>query len=148
MQLRVSTATASVTLVKTAGAVKARHEEQSAETRPARPHHDYVLDAEPGRSYETVCADVVGVFHPAPDLPAVGEHIEPNQVLGYIEALKLRTPVASGVGGRLAGQVAEDGQAVDFGETLFVIDSGPAEPETEPAREQEAAAVEVEPPRI
>jgi hypothetical protein len=63
-------------------------------------------------------------------------------VLGDIEALKLRTPVRAGIAGRFVGQVVEDGQPVDFGETLFVIDAGTVEEHA--IQETE----ELEPPRI
>lgn len=153
MQMRVSTPHASITLVKarpqananrnTGAAQAAQPEpEHAGARRPLRALHEYVPDGEPGRAFDTVSAEVVGIFHVAPDLPALGEHVDADKVLGYIEALKLRTPVKAGIEGRLMGQVAEDGQPVDFGETLFVVDSGPAEPVPE---EQ---PVDPEPPRI
>jgi biotin carboxyl carrier protein len=144
MQLRLATPAASITLVKTGGNKAAGSEAFPAEVRHASPRvlHEYLPDGEPGRAFDTVNAEVVGIFHAAPDLPAPGENVEPERVLGYIEALKLRTPVRSGLAGRLGGQVAEDGQAVDFGETLFVVDSGASEPVVE------EPLVEIEPPRI
>jgi biotin carboxyl carrier protein len=143
MSLRVSTPDASVTLVKSAGGIRAISEDAVAERhRGAWPMHAYLPDGEPGRAYDTVNADVVGIFHAAPDAPAPGETIEADRVLGYIEALKVRTPVRSGISGRVVGQVAENGQAVDFGETLFVVDSGAPQPAVEQAQE------EIEPPRI
>jgi acetyl-CoA carboxylase biotin carboxyl carrier protein len=149
-QLRVSTPEASIVLVKSAraaGVVKVVQEGNIAERRHGSPWqlHDYLPDGEPGLAYVTVNADVVGVFHPVPDLPASGEAVAPDRVLGYIEALKLRTPVKSGVAGRLVGQVAEDGQAVDFGETLFVVDSGPEAAPAAPAEEPNGV---LEPPRV
>ena len=148
MQLRVTTAEGSVTLEK-AGAKSLTSDAEAAEPRRAFRSHDYLPDAEPGRAFTTIAADVVGIFHSAPDIPELGGAVVADQVLGYIEALKVRTPVKAGVEGRLVAQVAEDGQPVDFGETLFVIDTGPLESVT-----AEAAAVEpepelmTEPPRI
>ena len=146
MQLRVTTPEASVTMVK------ARSRDASVPVidlavesrRGARAPHDYVPDGEPGRAYDTIFAEVVGLFRAAPDLPAAGEQVDPDRILGFIEALKVRTPVKAGIRGRLVGQVAEDGQPVDFGETLFVVDSGPAET----APEEMPAEAEIEPPRI
>jgi acetyl-CoA carboxylase biotin carboxyl carrier protein len=145
MQLRMTTPGASVTMVKVQDAARSIAPISSPADRrsmPARMFHEYLADGEPGRAYDTVNADVVGIFHAAPDLPASGEHVELNQILGYVEALKLRTPVKSSLAGRLVGQVAEEGQAVDFGETLFVVDGGPIEPQAEEPVE------ELEPPRI
>jgi acetyl-CoA carboxylase biotin carboxyl carrier protein len=146
MQVRVATPEASVTMVK------ARLRDAMAPAaglhvelrRGSRPLHEYIPDGEPGRAFDTVTADVVGLFRAAPDLPVTGEEVAPDRILGYIEALKVRTPVRSGIQGRLVGQIAEDGQPVDFGETLFVVDSGPAQP----APEETPAEVEIEPPRI
>jgi acetyl-CoA carboxylase biotin carboxyl carrier protein len=143
MQLRVTVRGASFTLVKKGAPDRAGQHIEIIDRRHAgRLPHAMLTDGEPGRAYETVCADVVGVFHSAPDLPAPGDAIEADRVLGDIEALKLRTPVRAGFAGRFVGQVVEDGQPVDFGETLFVIDGGPAEVLAEPPVE------ELEPPRI
>jgi biotin carboxyl carrier protein len=147
MQIRVATPLATVTMVKarsqdaTMAPVADLHADSN---RGYRPLHEYIPDGEPGRAFDTVTADVVGLFRAAPDLPVAGEEVDPDRILGYIEALKVRTPVRSGIQGRLVGQVAEDGQPVDFGETLFVVDSGPVQA----APEEMPAEVEIEPPRI
>jgi biotin carboxyl carrier protein len=145
MQLRISTPHASVNLVKSGP-----HDVQvvvpsvSVDSRRVnRALHEYVPDGEPGRAFDTISAEVVGVFRAAPDLPAQGELVEADRVLGYIEALKVRTPVKAGLEGRLVGQIAEDGQPVDFGETLFVVDGGA--PEIAPVEE---TLDDIEPPRI
>lgn len=150
MQLRITTAAGSVTMVKAVDKIVIASEAADEPHRTTRAPHEYLPDGEPGRAYDTVTAEVVGVFHSALDLPAIGESVEPNRVLGYIEALKLRTPVKAGVAGRLAGQAAEEGQPVDFGETLFVIDSGPREvaPEETPPTETADGLVIAEPPRL
>ena len=148
MRLRVTTAEGSVTLEK-AGARAPSGDLEAAEPRRSQRSHDYLPDAEPGRAYSTVAADVVGIFHNAPDILELGAAVTPDHVLGYIEALKLRTPVKAGVDGRLVAQVAEDGQPVDFGETLFVIDTGPVEAApVEPAAPDIEPEVIAEPPRI
>lgn len=147
MRISVTTSEGAVTLEK-AGAAPARADAESSEPRKSQRSHDYLPDAEPGRAYTTVAADVVGIFHSAPELPEPGAPIGPDQVLGFIEALKLRTPVRAGIAGRLVGQVAEDGQPVDFGETLFVVDGAPGgDGASQPDLGPEPAAP-TEPPRI
>lgn len=148
MRLRVTTAEGSVTLEK-AGAQSPSADVEAAEPRRSLRSHDYLPDAEPGRAYTTVAADVVGIFHSAPDIPELGAAVTPEQVLGYIEALRLRTPVKAGVDGRFVAQVVEDGQPVDFGETLFVIDTGPVDAAVEElaASDMEPEVI-AEPPRI
>ncbi|HET9342694.1 MAG TPA: biotin/lipoyl-containing protein [Candidatus Eremiobacteraceae bacterium] len=148
MQLRVTTPEGSVTLEK-AGSRASSLDAETAEPRRSPRTHDYLPDAEPGRAYTTVAADVVGIFHSAPDALELGAKVAPDQILGYIEALKVRTPVKAGVDGRLVAQVAEDGQPVDFGETLFVIDTGPIEAlPDEPAGTESGPDDDIEPPRI
>lgn len=148
MELRLRTAEGSVTLVKSGATPSAQSpiavEEKAAAVRRARaPHGPVFPDEEPGRTYDTINADVVGVFRNAPDAPAPGQMIDDDRVIGYIEALKLKYPVRSGGPGLLVAQVAEDGQAVDFAEALFVIDRGA------PARTAEELPEEaLEPPRL
>ena len=154
MQLRVSTGSGSVLLVKAASRMPdALAAPAGAEAHRAGRHpHEYLPDAEPGRAYDMVSAEVVGIFHAAPDLPEIGEHAEKDRALGYIESLKVRTPIIAGVGGRLVAQVVEDGQPVDFGETLFIVDSGAQAPAPEEASNgaaaDEASLVDIEPPRL
>ena len=46
-----------------------------------------------------------------------------DHVLGYIEALRLRNEVRCPLDSTLVAQVVVDGQPVDFGESLFVVDT-------------------------
>jgi len=148
MRLRVTTAEASVTLEKSATHSPVAYVGTIVEPRRQLRPHDYVPDPEPGRAITTVAADVVGVFHSAPDLPEIGERVDADRVLGFIEALKVRTPVKAGIAGELVGQVAEEGQPVDFGETLFVVDGGPAEAARGDVSAVPAAEEIIEPPRL
>lgn len=152
MHMRVSTPDGSVTMTKRSSSSHGSTSDGQADRRHAgRPPHSYSTEGATGRSYDTVCADVVGVFHAASDLPEAGEVVESDRVLGTIEALKLRTPVVAGISGRLVGQVAEDGQAVDFGETLFVIDAGPPDASANgvsEAPDMNESPADIEPPRI
>jgi acetyl-CoA carboxylase biotin carboxyl carrier protein len=148
MELRVRTSEGLIRLVKTA---EASLPARPSAGRPAlrigpRPHLTPV--SEPGHPYEIINAGVVGIFAAAPDLPAPGSQISDDRVLGYIEALKLKHPVRSGGPGVLVAQVAEDGEPVDFGEALFVLDradapkpavAAPPPPQPEPL---------LEPPRL
>lgn len=156
MELRVRTNEGSIRLVKAV--------EQPAQQRlPARPAprgaRQLVPTIESGHPYDIISADVVGIFTAAAGIPQPGERIDDDAVLGHIEALKLKHPVRSGGPGVLIAQAAEDGQAVDFGEALFVVDR--AEPRNAPkaveampetlevvARALEAIPETLEPPRL
>lgn len=130
MQLRVRTAQGMITLVKaTPGAV------DGAKSVPATrsAHAPKVQEGEPGRAYDTINAEAVGVFRPAPDIPEFGERVAADRVLGFVEALKLRNPVRAGAPCYFVAQAVEDGQAVEFGEVLFVVERGDTPPQAEPA---------------
>lgn len=152
MSLRVKTSDGTVTFEKTAGgaisAEVARPERWADQSRHG-PHRSrgqnssITPDAEPGHQYDTVNAEIVGVFHPAGDVPAPGEPVADGRVLGFVEALKLRNPVRNWKKGIFVAQVAEEGQAVEFGEPLFVINHSDVQAEQ---REEEPEALE--PPRL
>jgi acetyl-CoA carboxylase biotin carboxyl carrier protein len=109
-------------------------------------------NGEAGRTYVTVNAEVVGIFRDSTAPPAPGEALRGGQVLGYIEALRLRNEVHCPSDATLVAQVVVDGQPVDFGEALFVVDAtGARESQPPPAAVNiEAAPVveAVEPPRM
>ena len=70
---------------------------------------------------DAIKSDLVGIFHFVRPVPAVGETITSDRELAYVEALGIRNPVRSLGSGRLATVCCEDGQAVEYGQTLFEI---------------------------
>jgi biotin carboxyl carrier protein len=150
MELRVRTSEGSIRLVKAVDAHEAHAPAGSSASRPARSGHRPVLmtSDESGRPYDTISAEVVGIFSAAPDLPAPGSAIADDRVLGYIEALKLKHPVRTGGPCALVAQVAEDGQAVDFGEALFVVDRAAQPAQSAPPVAAPVLVEALEPPRL
>jgi biotin carboxyl carrier protein len=140
MQLRVRTAQGMITLVKAAPGAA-----DGAKPPPAvkSAHAPKIQEGEPGRAYDTINAEAVGVFRSAPDIPEFGERVAADRVLGFVEALKLRNPVRAGAPCYFVAQAVEDGQAVEFGEVLFVVERGdtPPQPEPAPGGQNEAAAL-------
>lgn len=66
-------------------------------------------------------APVVGVFH-EPGKPAlVGQLVQTGEILGSIEAMTLRNEIRSPVDGEITAIQVEDGQPVEYGQTLFTI---------------------------
>ena len=62
---------------------------------------------------------MVGVFyHARPPLP-YGAEIEPGQIVGSIESMKLMNDVRAEHAGRLTDILIEDGTPVEYGQTLF-----------------------------
>ncbi len=144
------TSEGSIRLVKAADAGEQHAPAGTSASKPARSGHKPVLmtSDESGRPYDTISADVVGIFSAAPDLPIPGSAIADDRVLGYVEALKLKHPVRTGGPCVLVSQVAENGQAVDFGEALFVVDRA-SQPATPAPQMTAPALVEaLEPPRL
>ena len=77
---------------------------------------------------EAIPSPMVGVFYsrPSPDeQPFVqpGERISVGQVIGIIEAMKVFNQIESPVSGVLQACVAEDGQVVQEGDPLFVLEA-------------------------
>jgi acetyl-CoA carboxylase biotin carboxyl carrier protein len=75
----------------------------------------------------TVEAPMVGTFYRASSPTAdpyvqEGDAVKEGQVLCIIEAMKLMNEIESKVGGRVARVLVENGQAVEYGQTLFLID--------------------------
>jgi acetyl-CoA carboxylase biotin carboxyl carrier protein len=80
----------------------------------------------PESSRTEVRAQWVGVFHRArqldgPLLASEGDQVESGQALGVIETLGIANDVEAPVRGTLRRFLAEDGQAVEYGEPLAEI---------------------------
>ncbi len=70
---------------------------------------------------------MVGTFYsaPSPDASAyvsLNEKISVGQVVCIVEAMKLMNEIESEVSGRVAKVLIQNGQPVEFGQTLFLID--------------------------
>jgi acetyl-CoA carboxylase biotin carboxyl carrier protein len=91
------------------------------------------VDAEPplptGGGLLTVTSPIVGVFYrsASPDIEAyvdVGSYVKKGQVLCIVEAMKLMNEIESEVDGRVVKILQENAKPVEFGEPLFLIESG------------------------
>jgi acetyl-CoA carboxylase biotin carboxyl carrier protein len=74
-----------------------------------------------------VTAPMVGTFYRSPSptsKPFVeeGQQVKEGDVLCIIEAMKMMNPIESDKSGTIAAIMAEDGEPVEFGQTLFVIE--------------------------
>lgn len=83
--------------------------------------------AEPA-SYKKVLSPFVGTFYrsPSPTSPAyveIGKRVSPGDSLCIIEAMKLMNEIEADFAGKIVQVLVENGQAVEFGEALFVIDT-------------------------
>jgi acetyl-CoA carboxylase biotin carboxyl carrier protein len=72
---------------------------------------------------------IVGTFYaaPSPDLPPfakVGDRIQAGQVVCIVEAMKLMNEIEADMGGEVVGVLAENGQPVEYGQSLFALRPG------------------------
>ena len=90
-------------------------------------------EPEPMDGLVPITAPNLGTFYRAPK-PGVAPYVEVGQQVGeatevcLIEVMKLFTPVRAGISGRIAKACVEDGEMVEFGAPLFLV-----EPEAEAA---------------
>ncbi|HOJ92829.1 MAG TPA: acetyl-CoA carboxylase biotin carboxyl carrier protein [Dictyoglomaceae bacterium] len=75
-----------------------------------------------------ITAPLVGVFYrsPAPGAPPFveeGDLVEPEQTVCIIEAMKLMNEIKSYVKGKIKKVLVENGQPVEFGQKLFLVET-------------------------
>lgn len=85
------------------------------------------LSAEAGLSPGTVTSPMVGTAYRAPEPGAapfveVGSAVREGQTLLIIEAMKTMNPIPAPRSGTVTAILVEDGQPVEFGEPLVVIE--------------------------
>ena len=98
---------------------------RAAEPSPAAPAA--AVPAAPEQRYVKVVSPMVGTFYraPAPDADSyveLGDVVDVGQTVCIIEAMKLMNEIESEVRGKVARIAVENGQPVEYGQTLFLID--------------------------
>jgi len=73
-----------------------------------------------------VKSPIVGTFYEAsapgaPPFVQVGDTVRPGQVLCIIESMKLMNEIEAEVAGVIVSRMVQNGQPVEYGETLFAI---------------------------
>jgi acetyl-CoA carboxylase biotin carboxyl carrier protein len=99
---------------------------EPAFTMPSAESRAAAEDAEEGK-FVKVVAPMVGTFYraPAPDAPPyvqAGDTVKEGQVLGIIEAMKLMNEIKAETAGKIAKIKYENGQPVEFGQPLFLVE--------------------------
>jgi len=90
---------------------------------PAKPE----VPVEPNDNLVRIISPMVGTFYvaPSPDAPPFvkeGDMISEGQTVCIIEAMKLMNEIKSEVSGKVVKILAENGQAIEFGNPLFLIE--------------------------
>jgi acetyl-CoA carboxylase biotin carboxyl carrier protein len=75
----------------------------------------------------TITSPIVGIFHrsPSPEAPPyveVGSVVKKGQVLCIVEAMKLMNEIESDTDGVVVEILVENGQPVEYGQPLFLIE--------------------------
>jgi acetyl-CoA carboxylase biotin carboxyl carrier protein len=79
-------------------------------------------------TYKKVLSPFVGTFYRAPSPTSapyveVGKRVSPGDSLCIVEAMKLMNEIEADFAGRVIQVLVENGQPVEFGEPLFIIDT-------------------------
>jgi acetyl-CoA carboxylase biotin carboxyl carrier protein len=105
----------------------------TAETTPAAgPTKEYIAEkeveeAEGEEKYIIIKSPMVGTFYraPAPDAPPyieIGDEVKEDTVLCIVEAMKLMNEIKAETRGKIADILAENGQPVEYGQPLFLVE--------------------------
>ena len=75
----------------------------------------------------TIESPIVGTFYasPSPDAASyivVGQEVEPNDVVCIIEAMKVMNEIKAEVRGRIKEILVKNGEAVEYGHPLFLVE--------------------------
>ena len=107
------------------GGAGARRVERAALAVPAAAPPP-VADEAPALEGHVLSSPIVGTFYvaPSPDVPPyveVGSKVEKGEVVCIVEAMKLMNEIEADVAGVISSVVAGNGDPVEFGAPLFVI---------------------------
>jgi acetyl-CoA carboxylase biotin carboxyl carrier protein len=103
-------------------------EQVPMQTVPAVQQEKIVIEKEEEKEkFTTVVSPIVGTFYksPSPDSPPFveeGTRVKKGQVLCIIEAMKLMNEIESEFDGIVKKAIVENGQSVEYGEPLFLIE--------------------------
>jgi len=82
---------------------------------------------DPDAGLQMVKSPIVGTYFGSPSpgaaaFVAPGDHVEKGQVICIIEAMKLMNEIKSEVAGKIVKILVSNGQAVEFGQPILVVD--------------------------
>jgi len=85
-------------------------------------------EIEAGETRNTITASLVGIFHSwakpkGKSLVAVGDLVKIGQRVGTLQSLNVMNEIETTIAGRVVEILVEEGQAVEYGQQLMVIDS-------------------------
>ena len=100
----------------------------AAPAQPSQPEPANVPEAPPPpQKFHEIKSPIVGTFYraPAPDAAPfiqIGSLIEPGSILCIVEAMKLMNEIEADVSGKIVKIMVENGQPVEYDQTLFLVE--------------------------
>ena len=106
---------------KTKAAPQAQPAPPKADAPPVKPR------AKASANGREIAAPMVGTFYAAPEPGAkpfveLGAEIDEETTVGLIEVMKVFNAVQSRVRGKIAEVLVQNGQFVEYGQTLFIVE--------------------------
>jgi acetyl-CoA carboxylase biotin carboxyl carrier protein len=94
---------------------------------PTTPHEPKDEESEFPPGVEVVKSPIVGTFYraPSPESPPyveIGTYVKKGDTLCIIEAMKIMNEIEADTEGKVVKILVENGQPVEFGQPLFLID--------------------------
>jgi acetyl-CoA carboxylase biotin carboxyl carrier protein len=126
VEIEVETAGSKIRLVKDRGHARTEPAAMPAEAPP--PAAAPATATDPALDHcKAIISPMVGTFYrsPSPDAPPfveTGSVVEKGDTLCIVEAMKMMNEIEAEFRGRVARVVAENGQTVEYGESLFLIE--------------------------
>ncbi|MCM2297367.1 acetyl-CoA carboxylase biotin carboxyl carrier protein [Rhodoferax sp.] len=133
-ELEITEAEGKIRIVKGGGAVIQHFASQSPSATQvpvavpvAAPEAAPVVAAVPAETGHTVKSPMVGTFYRsaspgAKSFVEVGDNVKEGETLCIIEAMKILNEIESDKSGTVRRILADNGQAVEYGQPLFIID--------------------------
>jgi acetyl-CoA carboxylase biotin carboxyl carrier protein len=99
----------------------------AARSTPAGGNANGATSARPSTDANAIPSPMVGTYYAAPSPGAkafvdIGDEVKVGQVLCIIEAMKMMNQIESDRAGRITAIMAKNGDPVEFGQPLFVIE--------------------------
>ena len=126
-ELEVTEGEEKVRIVKHASAITPKAKRSESAVAPATPSAVDRLDEDVFADGEIIKSPMVGTFYrtaspEAAPLVEIGNTVKEGDLLGIIESMKQIHEIESECDGVVRSILAENGQAVEYGTPLFVID--------------------------
>lgn len=107
-----------------AGIVESRNGSEEDETESLEVESPFLEeDEEEGAETHWVASPLVGIFHHVKPLVGLGTRVTQGQIVGVVEAMKLINEIAAETDGVVIDVLVEDGQAVEYGQPLFLVEA-------------------------